>query len=187
MSATSGADDRRFFFVHMQKTGGIALFRRLRIHFGTDAVYPMPQYQGPPETALGVDQLVERFAAHREQIRVDHRPLPALRHRAARRPLHDLHSAARAGRAHPVLLRHRRELEPGAQALSLEAIYDDPVVRDGLARNHMVRMLSLRPEEMTDGALTHVDVDERRVEAAKLNLADAHRRGRPAGAFRRVL
>jgi hypothetical protein len=172
VSAISGADERRFFFVHLQKTGGIALFRRLRIHFGTDAVYPMPQYQGTPESSLGVAELLERFAAHREQIRVvtGHFPLcvtellgvPFTTFTVLREPVERTLS----------LLRHRREIEPGAQSLALEAIYDDPVVRERLARNHMVRMLSLRPEEMTDGALTHVEVDAARVEAAKANMAE---------------
>ena len=39
----------RYFFVHLQKTAGTALFRRLRHAVGTDAVYPLPAEQGTPE------------------------------------------------------------------------------------------------------------------------------------------
>ena len=42
--------------------------------------------------------------------------------------------------------------------------------RDGLVRDHMVRMLSLTVEEMTAGALTQVVVDESRLKQAKENL-----------------
>ena len=39
-------------------------------------------------------------------------------------------------------------------------------VRFTLVRNHMVKMLSLTVEEMTDGAMTNVDFDRHRLERA---------------------
>ena len=45
-------------------------------------------------------------------------------------------------------------------------------MRDGLVRNHMVRMLSLTVDEMTDGMLTQVVVDDVRLERAKRNLVE---------------
>ena len=50
------------------------------------------------------------------------------------------------------------------------ATFADPLLRDGLVRNHMVRMLSLTVDEMTDGALTRVTVDDARVRRAQENL-----------------
>ena len=48
----SDHDDRpgaeRFLFVHMQKTAGTALLRRLRHHFDPDEVYPTRDEQGTP-------------------------------------------------------------------------------------------------------------------------------------------
>ena len=32
-------DEPRYFFVHLQKTAGTALFKRLRYAFGTEAVF----------------------------------------------------------------------------------------------------------------------------------------------------
>lgn len=161
----------RFFFVHMQKTGGTALFRRLRHHFGTGAVYPFPEHQGTPETALDVDLLVERFERHRGAIRVvtGHFPLctvdllgvPFATFTVLRDPVERALS----------FLRHQREVEPRFAGARLEAIYEDPVCREGLIRNHMVRMLSLTVDEMTDGALTRVTVDDDRVAAAEDALA----------------
>jgi hypothetical protein len=155
-----------FFFVHLQKTGGTALFRRLRHQFGTAGVYPMPQYQGSPESVLDVDVLVERFARHRHEIRVvtGHFPLctidrlgvPFTTFTVLRDPVERALS----------FLRHQRKEEPRFQGASLEDIYEDPVCRDGLIRNHMVRMLSLRLDEMTDGALTPIAADEDRLAAA---------------------
>jgi hypothetical protein len=166
-----GGEPPRWFFVHLQKTGGTALFRRLRHHFGTRAVYPMPEYQGTPETSLEVPLLLERFAAHRDDIRVvvGHFPLctvelldaPFTTFTILREPVERALS----------FLRHQQKEEPRFRDASLEEVYADPVCREGLVRNHMVRMLSLRADEMTDGALTPIDVDHDRLAAAEANLA----------------
>jgi hypothetical protein len=160
-------EPQRYFFVHLQKTGGTALFRRLRHQFGTAGVYPMPQYQGTPEAVLDVELLAERFDRHRDEIRVvtGHFPLctvdrlgaPFATFTVLREPVERALS----------FLRHQRQEEPRFHGATLEEIYDDPVCRDGLVRNHMVRMLSLSNEEMTDGALTPVAVDEDRLAAAQ--------------------
>jgi hypothetical protein len=160
------AEPQRYFFVHLQKTAGTALFRRLRHHFGVAAVYPMPQYQGTPEAVLDVELLAERFSQHRAAIRVvtGHFPLctvdrlgvPFSTFTVLREPVERALS----------FLRHQSQEEPRFRGATLEEIYDDPVCRDGLIRNHMVRMLSLSLEEMTDGALTPIPVDEDRLAVA---------------------
>jgi hypothetical protein len=170
VTASRPAGDRRFFFVHLQKTGGTALFRRLRIHFGSDHVYPMPQFQGSPDTSLGVELLLDRFAAHREHIKVitghfplcvvDLLPVEFETFTLLREPVERALS----------FLRHQRQEEPRFAGSSLAEIYADPMCRDVLVRNHMVRMLSLTVGEMSDGALTRVVVDEARVERAKYIL-----------------
>lgn len=170
MTVGATADDRRFFFVHLQKTAGTALFRRLRNEFGTDGVYPMPQYQGSPETSLGVDALLERFTTHRDTIRVvtGHFPLCVRdllpgsfeTFTLLREPVERALS----------FLRHQRQEDPRFASSTLAEIYSDPLCREVLVQNHMVRMLSLTVDEMTDGALTTVRVDAARVERAKGRL-----------------
>jgi hypothetical protein len=163
--------ERRFFFVHLQKTAGTTLFRRLKQQFGAEAVYPMPQYQGNVEATLDVGLLAARFAEHRDQIRVvtGHFPLCTTEllgedfttFTLLREPVERTLS----------FLRHQREVAPEFAGAALEDIYAQPLMRDGLVRNHMVRMLSLTIEEMTDGALTEVTVDRARLDRACDNLA----------------
>jgi hypothetical protein len=160
-------EPQRFFFIHLQKTGGTALFRRLRHHFGVGGVYPMPQYQGTPEAVLDVELLAERYARHRAEIRVvtGHFPLctvdrlggPFTTFTILREPVERALS----------FLRHQRQEEPRFRGATLEEIYEDPVCRDGLLRNHMVRMLSLSTDEMTHGALTKIHVDIERLAQAR--------------------
>lgn len=163
--------ERRYFFVHLQKTAGTALFKRLRHAVGVDAVYPLPDEQGTPEVVLGVDRLRSRLAELGPDIRIvtGHFPLctvdvldgPFATFTILRDPVERTLS----------FLRHQREVEPRFAGAPLEEIYADPVSTGGLVQHHMVKMLSLTADEMTDGALTPVTVDAGRVERAKQNLA----------------
>jgi hypothetical protein len=166
-------EPQRFFFVHLQKTGGTALFQRLRDHFGTRAVYPTPDIQGTPQAVLDVEFLAERFARQRDELRVitGHFPLcttevlgvPFTTFTLLRDPVERTLS----------FLRHQRQVDAGLAEAPLQVIYSDPSRQEGLLRNHMVKMLSLSVGEMTKGVLTPVDFDRERLMAAEANLARA--------------
>lgn len=163
-------DDGRFFFVHLQKTAGTALLRRLRHQFGPAAVYPQPEEQGAPEVVLSVERLQRRVDEMGDALRVvtGHFPLCTV----------DLLPGAYATFTvlrDPVervlsFLRHQLEVEPRFEGATLDDVYVDPVTTGGLVANHMVRMLSLRAGELTDGALTPIAVDDARLHAACHNL-----------------
>jgi hypothetical protein len=140
----------RYFFLHMQKTGGTALFQRLREHFGVEGVYPTPDDQGTPQAVLDVDFVAERVAAAGDRIRVvtGHLPLCTTVERTLS------------------FLRHQRKVDADSTDRPLEEIYEDGTLREGLIRDHMVRMLSLTVDEMVEGALTRVEVDDARLARA---------------------
>jgi hypothetical protein len=156
----------RWFFVHIQKTAGTALWRRLKQQFSPEAVYPGPGDGQPPESVLSVEHLVGRWRVRRDDIRVvtGHFPLCTT-------ALLDARFATLTVLRDPVertlsQLRHHRETTPADADKPLEAIYEDPV-RFELVNNHMVRMLSLRPDEITRGAMTPIEITPQRVERAK--------------------
>lgn len=160
----------RFLFVHLQKTAGTALLKRLRHHFGPAAVYPTPSEQGTPEAVLDIDRMLERAGASPQiEVVTGHFPLAAAgllgddvaTFTVLRNPVDRVLS----------FLRHQREVEARFAATPLEAIYDDPVTSTGLVHDHMVKMLSLTSTEMTAGALSPVTVDEGHLERATDNLA----------------
>lgn len=161
-----------YFFVHLQKTAGTALFKRLRHGLGEAHVYPLPSEQGTPEVVLSVARLRERLAEPGADFTVvtGHFPLatvdllgPGIRtFTLLRDPVERVLS----------FLRHQAQVEPRYEGWSLERIYDEPVATGPLVADHMVRMLSLRPEELTDGALSPMVVDEVRTGEAVRNLAD---------------
>ena len=52
----------RFLFVHLQKTGGTALFQRIRDAVGAEWVYPLPSDESGAVSVTDVSHLVEESA-----------------------------------------------------------------------------------------------------------------------------
>src|SRR4051812_37114510 len=157
---------RRFFFVHLQKTGGTALFQRLRDHFGDRGVYPTPDERGDVRAVTDLEFLQNRLRLHGDEVRVvtGHFPLcttdvlgkPFTTFTVLRSPVDRTLS----------LLRRRENAEERFRGRELEDIYTDDSLHD-IIHNHMVKMLSLTADEMTSTPLVmHVDFDEARLEQA---------------------
>ncbi len=160
----------RYFFLHLHKTAGTALWRRLHRQFEPAALYPGPQDDKVPDRTLVPEYLIERYRERRAEIRVvtGHFPL------CTTEVLGDQFSTFTVLR-HPIertisVLQHHRDLTPGADRRTLDEIYDDPI-QQLLIRNHMIKMVALRREEMTDGLLTDIPFDQGRLELAKERLA----------------
>jgi hypothetical protein len=163
----------RYFFVRMQRTAGAALRRRLVNHFGEAAVYPIRGVDGtdPMKLRVSIDLLLERLAARGGEIRVitGHFPLCTTE-------LIDGRFTTLTLLREPVertlsYLRRHREFKPSDRHRPLEEIYDDPMHFHGAVHNHMTKMLSLRPDEMVAGMLTHVEFHRDLLERAKEALA----------------
>jgi hypothetical protein len=156
----------------MMRTAGSVLRLRLIDHFGEAAVYPTG-VDGDDTLApyLFVDHLRKRLAARANEIRVitGHFPLCTVELVGGRFTTMTL-------LREPVdrtlsYLRRQREIEKSDRHKSLEEIYDDPVRFHRVVHNHMTKMLSLTPAEMTEGGLTRVELDREHLERAKNALA----------------
>jgi hypothetical protein len=173
---------QRWFFVHVQKTGGTDLFTRI----GGDPSIPLEHDRWfseaeiyPNDTdgdvftvapQLSVDQLLLRWKERRDEIRIvlGHFPLCTVE-------LLDAEFTTLTVLREPVertlsFLRHHRRLTPADRDKPLEAIYDEPFRFESLLHNHMVKMFALTTEEMTDGMLTAVDFTPEWLERAKRGL-----------------
>jgi hypothetical protein len=161
----------KFFFVHIQKAAGTSLIFRLRKQFGRAAIYPPMSDKGNVAAVITVDHLLQRWRTHRDTTRVvtGHFPLCTVE-------LLDGDFITLTVLREPVertlsYLRHHRKVTPAEANRPLEDIYDDPLRFNGLIHNHMVKMFSLRREEMSDGVLTQVDFTPEHLDRAKENLA----------------
>jgi hypothetical protein len=162
----------RWFFVHMHKTAGTALYQRLHEQFPPSAIYPTWAEQRAHKASLHVDLLCRKFRERGHELRMitGHFPLctaqllgvPFTTITVLRDPVERTLSS----------LRDMREREPMFRAQPLERIYEDPIRFQCLIHNHMVKMLSLTPEEMTDGALTALDLDGTHLGRAKRNMVE---------------
>ncbi len=165
---------RRYFFLHMMKTGGISLLWRLRRVFADQAIYPDHTdgdtlSDGPQ---ISVPRLLQRWndADRRDQIRLiaGHLPLCTLDLLAA-----EFHTFTLL--RDPVdrtlsFLSHHRAHRPDLHELPLEGIYEDRFIQEHLLRDHMTKMLALSIEEMTDGLMTPVHLDSGHLRTAKDKL-----------------
>lgn len=166
-------EPQRFFFVHMQKTGGISLYMRLRREFGEAGVYPDDSDGDPASVSpqLMLPVLLERWEMRRDRIRVvtGHFPLCTTE-------LLDADFATFTILRDPVertlsYLRHHRKTTPADANRPVEEIYDEPGNFKHFIKDHMVKMLSLRTDELLPPAMmTVVDLDRERLETAKAAL-----------------
>jgi hypothetical protein len=173
-----GTDEppQRFFIAHMQKTAGTTVRDRLRSSFSDDQIYPNVS-DGPRilHAVISVRHLQERWAVRGDEIRLltGHFPLrtvevldaPFVRLTVLRDPVERTLS----------FLRHQAERrQRGArEATPLDEIYADPFRFNAMIHNHMVRVLSLAPDEWGpgDGVPTTVPYTRERLEMAKEALA----------------
>jgi hypothetical protein len=166
-------EPQRYFFVHMQKTAGTALAKRLRLHFDRSAIYPLARDARTVESSIDIDLVRREFGERRDEVRliIGHFPLsttellgvPFGTFTVLRDPVERTLS----------FLRDNKQRDPTAGEKSFEEIYADRVLFQGLIQNHMVKMLSLRAEELTAaGTMAPVDLDEAHLERAKRNLVE---------------
>jgi hypothetical protein len=173
VTASAGEQPDRYFFVHMQKTAGIALRRGLINQFGRAAVYPTHGLDGndPVTRYISIEHLRERLAARGDEIRVitGHFPLCTTELVGGRfKTLTLLREPVERTLS---WLRYRRMRAAQVRGKPLEEIYVRPLEFKGFLHNHMTKMLSLRPEELTMGMLTHVEFTHEHLERAKEALA----------------
>jgi hypothetical protein len=169
-STAPGDEPHRYFFLHLQKTGGSSLNLRLRDCFGATAVFPTREEQEGVTAVVDVDHLLAQFRLRRDAIRVivGHFPLcitdvlgvPLTTFTVLRDPVERTLS----------LLRRRSTIAGTFQGRDLEDIYADAELRD-IIDNHMVKLLSLDAAEMESTPLVQVVAfDDERLATAKHNL-----------------
>ena len=175
-------------FVHVMKTGGTTVMRNLRESYELDEIYPY--------RALDIRYDEGRLEIERHLSVPYLLALPAERHRSIKvytghfpyvvRELLPNPVVAATILRHPVdrtvsLLRQFRRSapwmgEPGLRSplteLTLEEVYEQPLVYEPLVHNHMTKIFSISVEDDPQTYMDVIDVDERRLAVAKANLAE---------------
>ena len=145
--------------------------RQIKRHFDRATIYPDASDGDIVTCVISVDHLLRRWKARGHEIKVVTGHFPLCTSELLGGGFTTLTVLRDPVERTLSYLRHHRKLTPADHDLPLEAIYDDPFRFHGLVHNHMVKMFSLTPAEMTDGALTPVDFTPERLERAKANLS----------------
>jgi hypothetical protein len=164
--------DRRFFFIHVMKTGGTSLWYQARQSLGSSVVYPDASIDpiGPYEAYMSIDYLLSLPQARLDRIRcfMGHFPyyvtdmlggdfvtMSILRHPVDRTVS---------------FLKHWRTQVPSRSDLSLEELYDNEIDRRNFAMNHQTRIFSMTAEDGAQNFLDWIDIDAQRLKNAKANV-----------------
>ncbi len=166
--------DRRehtYFFLHVMKTGGVTFAEHIRRNFRRRETYPamdepdfytakvkIPYLLGlPPERKARFKVFEGHFPyAVVEELGLDLVTITCLREPVARTLSY---------------LKYAIRTKENLRGMSLEQVYDDPFEFPTVIKDHQTKVFSMGPGDKLDTYLDCIDVDERRLEIAKANLA----------------
>ncbi len=182
-SDTDGSSSRRYFFIHVMKTGGTALVTNVSKNFTVDEVYPHPvldladfSSDNVRFRAVTIDYLCSLSEERRKAIRLyaTHFPFIACELLGGgfrtmtilRDPVDRTVSLLRQFQRHDAST-------PGndhAGDIALEEIYEQPHVYEPLVHNHQTKIFSMTVADHPKGYMQTIDVDAARLADAKRNL-----------------
>lgn len=165
-------EGERFFFVHIMKTAGGTFAHYLRQNLPPGTVYPKPGVDEDLVAAtyridyvLGLSERRRRsiaaYTGHFPSIVADLLDEDLTRITILREPVERTIS----------YLRHCRVHHPQHRELSLEQIYEDDFYNPGFIQDHQTKQFSFTERDPLTTYFERLDVDERRLDLARENLA----------------
>jgi hypothetical protein len=159
-----------FFFVHIMKTGGATLRQHIYANHKPGEVYPVPNHDDMDRAWL-VDYLVDLSPARRAEIRgyTGHFPFVVTQ-------LLGVDLATLTIVRDPVertisYLKHCKRYHEQHRELTLEEIYQDDFHYHCFIHNHQAKIFSMTADDRLESYMDVIEVDDRRLELAKENLA----------------
>jgi len=158
----------RYFFVHLQKTGGTSLLAYLRDVFDEDQIFPSSQDRGM-KSIMFVDYLYERAQKDQDKIQVFKGHFPYWVHEGLGSDIRTFTILREPVARTLSFLRHQKKMAPEKyKDKSLMDIYKEPLRFHGLIHNHMVKMFALTSKD--GGMMTRIDFSDEHLKRAKRNL-----------------
>lgn len=173
------ADEARFFFVHVMRTGGTTFEQQLRRGFRREEVYPNPDLDFPAGDImhhLEVSYLLGLPPDRLRTIRLFYGHFPYAVTEMLGRQVPAPRLVTLTLLRDPVertisLLRVLREQREAWHDLTLEQMYDDENMFPRLIQNHQTKMFSITEADRPQSYRDEIVVDGPRLELAKQNLA----------------
>jgi hypothetical protein len=164
---------RRFFFVHIMKTGGTTLRRHMEHNFpAPGALYPDERIDGDASDAnMLIQPLLAQPAARHEQVRAYLGHFPWIVSRLVDPSLVTLTVLREPVGRTVSYLQHCQAFHGRHEGLSLEAIYEDAFTFPTLIHDHQTKIFSMAATDRLESYMDVIDVDDDRLRAARDNLA----------------
>jgi hypothetical protein len=159
------------FFIHIMKTAGTSLRTIVRAQFDDADLYPSRRYDADMHEANNsIRYLLSIPAERRKRIRAYMGHFPYVVTQLLGEELTTLTILR-----HPIdraisQLKHLRIWSPEHKDLTLEAIYDDPILHPCFLRNHQAKLFAFTQEDEPETYRDVLEVDDRRLAMAKANL-----------------
>ena len=157
---------RKFFFIHVMKTGGGTLRRHLEANFAPGEVYPGRPDHDMVRANTSLAYLTSLSPQRMERIKVFTGHFPYLAVELLGGDLTTLTILRDPVERTLSFLRSRQQ----DQGWELEAIYEEPYTFAGLIHNHQTKVFSLTEIDRPGSYLKNLDVNSERLELAKANL-----------------
>ncbi len=154
--ASSGnkGNDRRFFFMHLMKTGGTSFAFQLRKHFDNSEVFPCQGIDSRDLTDVAVYASVRRLLRtspeRRADIRVYTGHFPFIASQMLDPDLVTLTLLRDPVDRTISLLKHFKRLSKHFAPMPVEEIYEDPFVFAQFVENHQTRMFAVTETDNLD-------------------------------------
>jgi Sulfotransferase family len=162
---------KRFFFIHIMKTGGTSFRTLVKANFKPVEVFPDPGQEPDAASAyIHVSELESLSEERHAQIRVYSGHFPFYATNCVPGPVVTL-TILREPIARTIsYLKHCKRYHERHAALALEEIYEDPWITATNIRNYQAKLFSLVRNEGFGTALDEANVDDGRLRRAQANL-----------------
>ncbi len=163
---------QRFFFLHIMKTGGASLRQHVYANFPAGAVYPYKKLDPDMHAAnydvaylLGLPAerhaTIQAYTGHFPFVVTELLPYDTFTFTILREPVARTIS----------YLKHCKRYHDQHRDLSLEQIYEDEFFYPCFIENHQTKNFAMTTDDRMQSYMDPMDVDDRRLQIAKENLA----------------
>jgi hypothetical protein len=165
-------NERRFFFVHVMKTGGATFRRHIEHNFPSPgAVYPDPALDGNlREANIFIQRLLQLPPERHAEIKAYTGHFPFVVPRLIDPQLTTLTMLRDPVDRTVSYLKHCKRYHPQHRELSLEEIYDDAFVFPTLIRDHQTKIYAMTTADPLESYMDVIEIDDERRRIAESNL-----------------
>jgi hypothetical protein len=159
------------FFIHIMKTAGTSLRNVIRAHIDSTALYPSRDYDADMHEANeSIRYLLSIPDERRNRVRAYMGHFPFVVTHMLGREVTTLTTLRDPIDRAISQLKHLRVWSPEHKDLSLEAIYEDPILQPCFLRNHQAKIFAFSEADKPETYRDVLEIDDRRLAMAKANL-----------------